>query len=97
MHSFGQRANAIITFSLTIVAVICSLASFSDNFNTPSPTAEIDVLRLTLVVQYPGFAFQFLVLWSLIVLKRWRQQVFYLRAMLIIKYGIVKVDNWRYL
>ncbi|KAI0510716.1 signal peptidase complex subunit 3B [Dendrobium catenatum] len=43
MHSFGQRANAIITFSLTIVAVICSLASFSDNFNTPSPTAEIEV------------------------------------------------------
>ncbi|XP_020588333.1 signal peptidase complex subunit 3B [Phalaenopsis equestris] len=43
MHSFGQRANAIVTFSLTIVAVICSLASFSDNFNTPSPTAEIEV------------------------------------------------------
>lgn len=46
MHSFGQRANAIATFSLTILAVICSLASFTDNFNAPSPKAEVKVSNL---------------------------------------------------
>ncbi|KAG0470656.1 hypothetical protein HPP92_016753 [Vanilla planifolia] len=46
MHSFGQRANAIVTFSVTLLAVICSLASFSDNFNTPSPSAEVKVSNI---------------------------------------------------
>ncbi|KAJ0018782.1 hypothetical protein Pint_11776 [Pistacia integerrima] len=41
MHSFGYRANALLTFAVTIVALMCDIASFSENLNTPSLTAEI--------------------------------------------------------
>ena len=43
MHSFGYRANALVTFAVTILAVICGLASLSDNFNVPTPTADVQV------------------------------------------------------
>ncbi|CAK7340757.1 unnamed protein product [Dovyalis caffra] len=43
MHTFGYRANAVLTFSVTILALICAIASFSDNFNFPSPSAQIQV------------------------------------------------------
>jgi hypothetical protein len=43
MHSFGHRANAVATFAVTILAAICFAASFSDNFNTPTPTASVKV------------------------------------------------------
>ncbi|KAK4487478.1 hypothetical protein RD792_005884 [Penstemon davidsonii] len=46
MHSFGYRANALLTFSITILAVICGIASFSDNFNSPSPAAQVQVLNI---------------------------------------------------
>ncbi|CAM8936132.1 unnamed protein product [Rhodiola kirilowii] len=46
MHSFLYRLNALLTFSLTIIALICGLASFSDNFNTPSPSAELKVMNV---------------------------------------------------
>ncbi|KAF9681067.1 hypothetical protein SADUNF_Sadunf06G0187000 [Salix dunnii] len=45
MHSFGYRANALLTFGLTILALMCAIASFSDNFNFPSPSAEIQIVR----------------------------------------------------
>ncbi|KAL5205786.1 hypothetical protein ABZP36_033995 [Zizania latifolia] len=43
MHSFGHRANAVATFAVTILAAMCFAASFSDNFNSPSPTASVKV------------------------------------------------------
>ncbi|KAK9146744.1 hypothetical protein Sjap_006647 [Stephania japonica] len=43
MHSFGYRLNALLTFSVTILAIICAFASYSDNLNLPSPQAEIQV------------------------------------------------------
>lgn len=43
MHSFGYRANALVTFAVTILAVMCSLASLSDNFNIPTPSADVKV------------------------------------------------------
>ncbi|XP_073004709.1 signal peptidase complex subunit 3B-like isoform X2 [Typha latifolia] len=46
MHSFGYRANAVVTFAATILAAICTIASLSDNFNVPSPTADIKVLKI---------------------------------------------------
>ncbi|OAY81844.1 Signal peptidase complex subunit 3B [Ananas comosus] len=46
MHSFGYRANAVVTLAVTILAVMCSMASLSDNFNVPSPTAEVKVLNI---------------------------------------------------
>ncbi|KAE8782024.1 signal peptidase complex subunit 3B [Hordeum vulgare] len=44
MHSFGHRANAVATFALTILAAMCFAASFSDSFNSPTPTASVKVL-----------------------------------------------------
>ncbi|KAI7757691.1 hypothetical protein M8C21_030705 [Ambrosia artemisiifolia] len=46
MHSFGYRANALLTFSLTILALMCAIASLSDNFNSPSPTASVQILNV---------------------------------------------------
>lgn len=46
MHSFGFRANALLTFAATILAVICAMASFSDTLNSPSPTAQVQVSLL---------------------------------------------------
>ncbi|XP_058223730.1 signal peptidase complex subunit 3B-like [Rhododendron vialii] len=46
MHSFGYRANALLTFALTILALICAMASFSDNLNSPSPSAHVQVLNI---------------------------------------------------
>ncbi|KAI3691308.1 hypothetical protein L2E82_49624 [Cichorium intybus] len=46
MHSFGYRANALLTFSVTILALMCAMASISDTFNSPSPTAHVQVLNI---------------------------------------------------
>ncbi|MCD7453728.1 hypothetical protein HAX54_021960 [Datura stramonium] len=46
MHSFGYRANALLTLAITILAFMCAIASFSDNFNSPIPTAEVQVLNI---------------------------------------------------
>ncbi|KAI8555763.1 hypothetical protein RHMOL_Rhmol05G0199700 [Rhododendron molle] len=46
MHSFGFRANALLTFSLTILALICAMASISDNLNSPSPSAHVQVSNI---------------------------------------------------
>ena len=43
MHSFGYRANALLTFALTILAMMCAMASFSDNFNHPTPSSQVQV------------------------------------------------------
>ncbi|KAJ0034049.1 hypothetical protein Pint_24662 [Pistacia integerrima] len=46
MHSFWYRANALLTFAVTILALLCATASISDNLNNPSSTAEIQVLNI---------------------------------------------------
>ena len=46
MHSFGHRANAVATFAVTILAAMCFVASFSDSFNSPFPTASVKILNI---------------------------------------------------
>ncbi|CAH9073631.1 unnamed protein product [Cuscuta epithymum] len=46
MHSAGFRANALLTFAVTILALMCVIVSFSDNFNSPTPTAQVQVLNI---------------------------------------------------
>ncbi|KAM7272581.1 hypothetical protein ACFE04_027244 [Oxalis oulophora] len=43
MHSFLYRANALLTFSVTILAFMCAIASFTDNFNSATPSAQVQV------------------------------------------------------
>nr|KYP74353.1 Signal peptidase complex subunit 3A [Cajanus cajan] len=50
MHSYGYRANAVLTFSLTLLAVMCAMASLSDNRNSPSPSAHVQLRSLILNV-----------------------------------------------
>ncbi|KAJ6749241.1 SIGNAL PEPTIDASE COMPLEX SUBUNIT 3 [Salix purpurea] len=45
MHSSGYRANALLTFTVTILALMCIIASFSDNFNFPSPSTQIQIMK----------------------------------------------------
>ncbi|GFY91962.1 signal peptidase subunit [Actinidia rufa] len=46
MHSFVYRANAVLTFAVTVLALMCAIASFSDNLNSPSPSADVQVLNI---------------------------------------------------
>ncbi|XP_071735477.1 signal peptidase complex subunit 3A-like [Rutidosis leptorrhynchoides] len=46
MHSFGYRANGVLTFSIMLLAVICTLASLSDYLNSISPTASVKILNV---------------------------------------------------
>ncbi|KAL5061014.1 hypothetical protein RYX36_032618 [Vicia faba] len=46
MHSFGYRANALLTFSLTILALLCAISSLSDSLHSPSPSAQVQVLNV---------------------------------------------------
>ncbi|KAL6566272.1 hypothetical protein OROGR_001887 [Orobanche gracilis] len=46
MHSLGHRVNALVVLAVTILALICGIASFSDNFNSISPSAEVHVLDI---------------------------------------------------
>ncbi|KAJ6354033.1 hypothetical protein OIU76_002959, partial [Salix suchowensis] len=47
------RANALLTYALTILALMCTIASFSDNFNFPSPSVEIQVLNFNWFQKQP--------------------------------------------
>ncbi|XP_022753864.1 signal peptidase complex subunit 3B isoform X2 [Durio zibethinus] len=53
MHSFGYRLNALLTFAVTILALMCAIASLSDNFNTPSPSAEIQITNINWFQKQP--------------------------------------------
>ncbi|CAL5330287.1 unnamed protein product [Camellia sinensis] len=46
MHSFGYRANALLTFAVTLLALICAMSSLSDNLNSPSPSSHVKVLNI---------------------------------------------------
>nr|KYP74325.1 Signal peptidase complex subunit 3B [Cajanus cajan] len=54
MHSYGYRANAVLTFSLTLLAVMCAMASLSDNRNSPSPSAHVQVLNINWFQKHPN-------------------------------------------
>ncbi|XP_022965984.1 signal peptidase complex subunit 3B-like [Cucurbita maxima] len=54
MHSFGYRANALVTFAATILAIICALASFSDTLKSPSPMAQVQVLSINWFQNQPN-------------------------------------------
>ncbi|KAK7391980.1 hypothetical protein VNO78_20406 [Psophocarpus tetragonolobus] len=54
MHSYGYRANALLTFALTILAVMCAMASLSDNLNSPSPTAHVQVTHINWFQKQPN-------------------------------------------
>ncbi|KHG26407.1 hypothetical protein F383_08249 [Gossypium arboreum] len=53
MHSFGHRLNGLLTFSVTILAIMCAIASLSDNLNTPSPTADIKIMNINWFQKQP--------------------------------------------
>lgn len=43
MHSIGYRTNALLTFAVTVLALMCAIVSLSDNLNSPNPTAQVQV------------------------------------------------------
>jgi hypothetical protein len=43
MHSLMFRANAVLTFGITLLAALCCLASFSDNLHYTSPSVDLQV------------------------------------------------------
>lgn len=43
MHSYGYRVNALLTFAITILAVMSAMASLSDNLNSPTPFVHAQV------------------------------------------------------
>ncbi|XP_039053975.1 signal peptidase complex subunit 3B-like [Hibiscus syriacus] len=53
MHSFGYRLNGLLTFSVTILAIMCAIASLSDNLNSRSPSAEIQVMNINWFQKQP--------------------------------------------
>ncbi|XP_007016732.2 PREDICTED: signal peptidase complex subunit 3B [Theobroma cacao] len=53
MHSFGYRLNALLTFAVTILALMCAMGSLSDNVNTPSPSAEIQIMNINWFQKQP--------------------------------------------
>ena len=44
MHSYGYRANGVLSLSLTILALLCTVASLSGGIlNLPPPSAQVEV------------------------------------------------------
>jgi hypothetical protein len=43
MHSLMFRANAVLTFGITLLAALCCLASLSDNLHYTSPSVDLQV------------------------------------------------------
>jgi len=43
MHSFMFRANAVLTFGVTVLALLCCLASVSDNLHHAEPSVDLQV------------------------------------------------------
>ncbi|KAK4282821.1 hypothetical protein QN277_014150 [Acacia crassicarpa] len=54
MHSFGYRANALLTFAVTILAFMCVISSLSDSLNSPSPSAQVQVLNMNWFQKQPS-------------------------------------------
>ncbi|KAH6794228.1 Signal peptidase subunit [Perilla frutescens var. hirtella] len=41
-----ERSNVLLTFAITLLALMCAMVSFSDNFNFSSPDAQVQVLNI---------------------------------------------------
>ncbi|XP_057763707.1 signal peptidase complex subunit 3B-like [Salvia miltiorrhiza] len=54
MHSFMQRANVLLTFAITLLALMCAMASVSDNFNSLSPHAQVQVVNINWFQKKPA-------------------------------------------
>ncbi|KAL5712637.1 hypothetical protein ACHQM5_014788 [Ranunculus cassubicifolius] len=54
MHSLVYRAYAILTFTVTILAVMCVMESISDNLNSPSPIAHVEVFNVNYFQKQPN-------------------------------------------
>ncbi|RVW55503.1 Signal peptidase complex subunit 3B [Vitis vinifera] len=47
MHSYGYRANGVLSLSLTILALLCTVASLSGGIlNLPPPSAQVEVVNI---------------------------------------------------
>eukprot|EP00244_Chara_vulgaris_P002025 TRINITY_DN1339_c0_g2_i1.p1 TRINITY_DN1339_c0_g2~~TRINITY_DN1339_c0_g2_i1.p1 ORF type:complete len:174 (+),score=30.72 TRINITY_DN1339_c0_g2_i1:213-734(+) len=46
MHSFLFRANALLTFATTILALLCGLASVAEKFHTAHPEVDIKLSKV---------------------------------------------------
>lgn len=45
-HTFQHRLNALLTFAVTTLAVLCLLASITDEFHRSDPVADVRVLEI---------------------------------------------------
>ncbi|XP_058091550.1 signal peptidase complex subunit 3B-like isoform X2 [Magnolia sinica] len=46
MHSLGHRLNCVFQIAAVLLALLCAFASLSDNLNTPSVHANVQVLKV---------------------------------------------------
>ncbi|KAG5127446.1 hypothetical protein JHK82_028281 [Glycine max] len=54
MHSYGYRVNALLTFAITILAVMSAMASLSDNLNSPTPFVHAQVTNINWFQKQPN-------------------------------------------
>ncbi|ERN12334.1 hypothetical protein AMTRI_Chr01g137550 [Amborella trichopoda] len=54
MHSFWYRANALLTFAVTILALMCAMASITDHLNVPQPQADVQVSNINWFRKQPN-------------------------------------------
>ncbi|KAI5653561.1 hypothetical protein M9H77_30748 [Catharanthus roseus] len=54
MHSIGYRTNALLTFAVTVLALMCAIVSLSDNLNSPNPTAQVQVSNINWFQKKPN-------------------------------------------
>jgi signal peptidase complex subunit 3 len=45
-HTFQHRLNALLTFAVSTLAVLCLLASITDEFHRSDPVADVRVLEI---------------------------------------------------
>lgn len=45
-HTFQHRLNALLTFAVSALAVLCLLASITDEFHRSDPVADVQVLEI---------------------------------------------------
>ncbi|KAH8949821.1 hypothetical protein BDL97_10G051500 [Sphagnum fallax] len=54
MHSLMFRANAVLTFGITLLAALCCLASLSDNLHYTSPSVDLQILHVESFQRLPN-------------------------------------------
>ncbi|XP_024931287.1 signal peptidase complex subunit 3B isoform X1 [Ziziphus jujuba] len=46
MYTVGYRVHGVLTLGVTLLALICAMASLPDNLNVPSPSVSVQVLNV---------------------------------------------------